>query len=143
MLLHYLGKQDTQKLRLFTYMVHACLPKKQNKNITWSELNHPSLSKRSTTQDLGREHSILLSVTHMLYINQVCHGVGHCVKDGSCSSSSLSESHWTVLVGYLTISANADAIKHITDDNFSFRKTTHCMQHSPTAAALSTNTTFE
>jgi len=86
---------------------------------------------------------ILLSVTHMLCVNQICHGVGHCVKDGSCSSSSLSESHWTVLVGYLTISANADAIKHITDDNFSFRKTTHCMQHSPTAAALSTNTTFE
>jgi len=38
------------------------------KNIIWSELNHPSLSKRSTectTQDLGREHSILLSVTHI------------------------------------------------------------------------------
>jgi len=62
------------------------------KNITWSELNHPSLSKRSTgctTQDLGREHSILLSVTHMLCINQVCHGVSRCVKDGSCSSWSL------------------------------------------------------
>jgi len=36
---------------------------------------------------------ILLSVTHMLYVNQVCHGVGRCVKDGSCSSSSLSESN--------------------------------------------------
>jgi len=34
---------------------------------------------------------ILLSVTHMLYVNQVCHGVGRCVKDASCSSSSLSE----------------------------------------------------
>ena len=41
---------------------------------------------------------ILLSVTHMLYVNQVCHGVGLCVKDGSCSSSSLSESQWTVLM---------------------------------------------
>jgi len=29
---------------------------------------------------------ILLSVTHMLYVNQVCQGVGRCVKDGSCSS---------------------------------------------------------
>jgi len=61
-------------------------------NITWSELNHPSLSKRSTEcirQDLGREHSILLSVTHMLCANQVCHAVSHCVKDGSCSSSNL------------------------------------------------------
>jgi len=62
------------------------------KNITWSELTHTSLSKRSTgciTQDLGREHSILLSVTHMLCINRVCHGLSRCVKDGSCSSSSL------------------------------------------------------
>jgi len=70
---------------------------------------------------------ILLSVNHILYmyVNQVCHGVDRCVKDGSCSSSSLSESQWTVLMGYLTISINVDAIKHITDDNFSFRKTAH------------------
>jgi len=46
---------------------------------------------------------ILLSVTHTLYVNQVCHGVGRCVKDGSCSSSSLSESQWTVLMEYRTI----------------------------------------
>jgi len=30
---------------------------------------------------LEREHSILLSVTHTLYVYQVCHGVGRCVKD--------------------------------------------------------------
>jgi len=62
------------------------------KNITWSQLNHPSLSKRSTgctRQDLGREHSILLSVTHMFCVSQVCHGVSCCAKGGSCSSSSL------------------------------------------------------
>ena len=79
------------------------------KNITWSELNNPSLLKRSTgytRQDLGREHSILLCVTHMLCVNQVCHSVSRCVKDESCSSSSLSESQWTVLIGYLTISTN-------------------------------------
>jgi len=35
------------------------------------------------------EHSILLSVTRMLYVYQVYHGVSRCVKDGSCSSSSL------------------------------------------------------
>jgi len=68
---------------------------------------------------------ILLSVIHMLSVNQVCHGVGRCVKDGSCSSSSLSESQWTILTGYLTISTNVDGIKHVTDDNFSFRKTAH------------------
>jgi len=61
---------------------------------------------------------ILLSVTHMPYVNQVCHAVSRCVKDGSCSSSSLSESQWTVLMGYLTISTNVDAIRYITDDNF-------------------------
>jgi len=40
----------------------------------------------------------------------------------------------------------SDAIKHITDNIFSFRKTAHwctahalCMQHSPTAAAFSTS----
>ena len=89
---------------------------------------------------------ILLSVTHMLYVNQVCHGVGRCVKDGSCSSSSPSESQWTVLMTYLTIATNADTIKHITDDNFSLMKTSTgalCVQYSPTAAALSTNTAFE
>jgi len=59
------------------------------KNITWSELNHLSLSKRSTgctRQDLGRQHSILLSVTHMLCVSQVCHGVSRCAKGESCSS---------------------------------------------------------
>ena len=40
-----------------------------------------------TRQDLGREHSILLSVTHSA--SQVCHSVSRCVKGGSCSSSSL------------------------------------------------------
>jgi len=49
---------------------------------------------------------ILLSVIHMLYVNQVRHDVSRCVKDRSCSSSSLSKSQWTVLVGYLTISTN-------------------------------------
>jgi len=55
------------------------------KNITWSELNHPSLSKQST--GCTRQHSILLSVTHMLSVSQVCHGVSHCAKGGSCCSS--------------------------------------------------------
>jgi len=61
-------------------------------NITWSELNHPSLSKRSTgctRQYLGREHSILLSATHMFCVSQIRHSVSRCVKGGSCSSSSL------------------------------------------------------
>jgi len=93
---------------------------------------------------------ILLSVTHMLYVNQDRYGVGRCVKDGSCSSSSLknclSESQWKVLMGYLTISTNVDDIKHSTDDNFLLgrqRTGALCVQHSRTVAVLSTNTAFE
>ena len=86
-----------RKPRNCVFSLKCCmffLPKTGNtvKNIIWSELNNPSLSKRSTgctKQDLGREHRILLSVTHMLCVSQVCHGVSRCVKDGSCSSSNL------------------------------------------------------
>jgi len=131
LLLHYLGKQETRKVHLFTQMLYDFAKNTQNtlkyhlvtaeqpftvKMIDWIHQTRPR---------------ILLSVTHMLYVNQVCHGVGRCVKDGSCSSSSLSESQWTVLLGYLIISTNVDAIKDITDDNFSFRKTAHrCIVHT-------------
>jgi len=79
------------------------------KNIMWLELNHPSLSKRSTwctRQDLGREHSILLGVTHMLCVSQVRHSVSRCVKVGVVLNQAWSKSQWTVLMGYLTISTN-------------------------------------
>jgi len=99
----------------------------------------PFTVKRSTgctRQDLG---SCCLLPT--CCVNQDCHGVGHCVKDGSLS---LSESQWTVLMAYLTITTNvSDAIKYSTDDNFSFSKIAMCVQHSPTAAALLTNTAFK
>ena len=122
------------------------LPKTRNtlKYHLWLQLNHPSLSKRSTEctrQNLEREHSILLSVTDMLYVNQVCHGVGRCVKDGSCSSSSLSESQWTVLMEYLTISTNASQMTIFLSGRQ--RIGALCVQHSPTAAALSINTAFK
>jgi len=62
--------------------------------ITWSQL--PFIPKvidcmhQMIESYLERERSIvLLSVTNTLYAYQVCHGVGRCVKDGSCSSSSL------------------------------------------------------
>jgi len=56
---------------------------------------------------LGREHSILLSVTHMLCINQVCHGVSRCAKKmAAVLRQAWSESQWTVLMRYLNISTN-------------------------------------
>jgi len=110
------GKTWNRKLHFF-HLNATFLQRKTHEtheNVTRLQLNRPSLSKLltgCTRQDLGKEHSILLSVTHMLYDNQVCHGVGRCVKDVNCSSSSLEwkcESQWTVglLMGYLTISTN-------------------------------------
>jgi len=48
-------------------------------NITWSQLNHPSRSKRSTVctrQDLGRQHS---TCSMQLDVYQVCHYFSRCM----------------------------------------------------------------
>jgi len=103
-------------------MLHAFFTKN-----TWNALEYHLVTEEPpfTVKTINWMHQsgprILLSVSHMLYVNQVCHGVGLCVKDESCSSSSLSESRWTVLMRHLTISTNVDTIKHMTI--FSFRNT--------------------
>jgi len=58
-----------------------------------------------TRQDLGRKHSILLSVTHMLCVSQVCHGVA-VQKVRVVLRQAWSKSQWIVLMGYLTIATN-------------------------------------
>jgi len=86
---------------------------------------------------LESEHSILLSVTYTLYVYQVCHGVGRCVKDGSCFLSSL-EWKWMNSINGIPQQI-LDAIKHITDDIFSFRKTAHwctCTVHATQSKLL-------
>ena len=139
MLLHHLGKRKPENC---VFSLKCCMLFSKN---TQNTLKYRLVTSEPpfTVKTIDWMHQtgprILLSVTHMLYVNQICHGVCRCVKDGSCSSSSLSESQWTILMGYLTISRNVDAMKHITDGNFSFRKTAHCVQQSPTAAALLTN----
>ena len=83
---------------------------------------------------LEREHSILLSVAHMLYVYKVCHNVGRCVKDVVLRQA-WSESQWTAVMEYLTISTNVRRYQtnhrwHL----FSFRKTAHwciCIVHAP------------
>jgi len=107
-------------------MLHAFYPKHIKISPSYSWKPEPSFTVKTIDWMHQTGPRILLSVTHMLYANQDCHGVGRCVKDGSCSSSSLSENQWIVLMGYLTNWTNVDAIKHITDDKFSFRKTAHC-----------------
>jgi len=112
-------------------MVHAFYQKTQNRLKYHLVTAQPPFTVKTVDWMHQIGPRILLSVTQMLYVNQVCHGVGRCVKDGSWSSSRLSKSQWTVLMGYLTISTNVDTIKHITDDHFSFRKTVHwCTVHA-------------
>jgi len=98
-----------RKRRNCVFSLKCCMLFDQKARKTVTELNHPSLSKRSsgcTRQDLGREHSILLSVTHMLCVSQVCHGVSRCVNMGVVLHQASSESQWTVLMRYLAISNN-------------------------------------
>jgi len=98
------------------------------KNITWSELNHLSLSKQSTgstRQDLGREHSMLLCVTHMLCVSQVCYGVSRCEKMGIVLRQAWCKSKWIVLMGYLTTSTNVSRNQTSQMTIFSFRKIAH------------------
>ena len=97
-----------------------------------------------------KKHSILLSVSHTLYVNQVCHGVNRCAKDRSCSLLSL---EWKSVDGinrmwWISYYLNkcwtlSDTLQ--TTIFLSGRQSTGalCVQHSPTAAALSTNTAFE
>jgi len=104
---------------------------------------------QTTKTYLERQHSIPLSVTRTLYVYQVCHGVGRCVKDGSCSSSNLEWKSTDSINGisapqiqyvcwhcarykcsyyyyYLTISTNVRRYQtHHRWHFFSFRKTAH------------------
>jgi len=103
-----------QKLRLFTEMLHAFYQKQHETDYHLVTAEPPFTVKMIDWMHQTVPKILLPTVC----VNQDCHSVGRCVKDWSCSSSSLSESQRTVLMGYLTISTNVHAIKHSTDDNF-------------------------
>jgi len=99
--------------------------------ITWSQLNHSSFARQSavcTRQDLGREHSILPSVTYTLDIFQVCLGVSRCVKMGVLPKPEVKVNGqycWDILLPQQILAV----IKYIADDNFVFLKDStrvHC-----------------
>ena len=90
------------------------------------------MHQATTKTYLKREHSILLSVPRTLYVYQVCHDVGRCVKDESCSSSSLEWKLMDCISGISYCLNKCQTLKHITDmfhditdDIFSFRNTVH------------------
>jgi len=127
----------------FTEILHVFFTKKYMKHIkispSYSWSNRHCQNNPPGTPDRPSKHRILTSITQMLYVNQACHGVDRCVKDGSCSSSSLEWKSMDILLSQ----QNNVRRYYITDDIFSFRKIALCVQHSPTAAALLTNTAFE
>jgi len=91
-LLYYLRNQKTRKLHLCTLVLHAFTKNARSTLKYHVVVAEPpvTLKKIDWAHQTGpRKHSILLSVTHTLYVYQVCHCVGGCVKDGSCSSASL------------------------------------------------------
>jgi len=117
-------------------MLHAFYQKhtKHIKNITWSQLNHSSLSWWSTVctrQDLESEHSILRYGTLTLNVYHICHCVGRCVKYESCSYQA-----YEFLLGYVTILTNVRCYYRVVYNNFVFQqdgallhlafKTVHC-----------------
>ena len=99
------------------------------KNITWSEMNHPSLSKQSTgctRQDLGRSiASCCLLPTCSVLAKSVTVSVS-VSKVGVVLHQAWSKSQCTVLMGYLTISTNVRRYQtHHRWLFFSFRKIAH------------------
>jgi len=74
-----------------------------------------------TTENVGRQQSILQHVTLMPFLYQVCHSIGPCVKNGSCFHQVWSESQWTVLLRYLINTSLSqqmlDDIKHAVDNS--------------------------
>ena len=115
------------------------------KNITWSELNHPLLSKRSTActrEDLGRQYSILQYVTTTLDVYQICYSVGRSVTNWEFfikPGVKLNGQHtWYILLSQRMLYA----IKYIADDivfrptdltklTTSSVKTRHCSATEP------------
>jgi len=83
---------------------------------------------------LEGEHSIWLSVTRTLYVYQFCHCVSRCVKDGSCSSSSLV---WKLMNSINGISYYLNKCQTLSNTSqmtfFSFTKIAHwwtCIVHA-------------
>ena len=151
MVLHYFAKWETQKLRIFTTTLYVVLPTNTQNTFKLSpgrcwitfipkviECMHQTIKTYPE-----RQHSILLSVTGTLYVYQVCHGFSRCVKNGSCSSSSLEWKEMHSINGISCYFNKCHTLSNTSQATFFFlsgrqRNGAHalCVQHSPTAAAL-------
>jgi len=67
-------------------MLHAFLPKTTRNTLKYHLVTaEPPFNVKTIDWMHQTGPRIMLSVTHMLYVNQDYHFLGHCVKDGSCS----------------------------------------------------------
>jgi len=89
-LLHYLGKQET-RMGNCIFSLKCCKNTRNTLKYHLVTAEPPFTAKtiNCVHQTGPKKHSILLSVSHTLYVNQVCHGINRCVKDRSCSLLSL------------------------------------------------------
>ena len=67
-------------------------------------------------------HRILHYVTLTRDVYEVCHCVGRCVKMGVAPIKHRSESQWTVLLRYLTMSTNVRCNYRVVYYNFVFQQ---------------------
>jgi len=143
MLLHYPGIQKAEHC-VFYLNAECCFANRHRKRLYYhlSQLNRPSFSQESavcTKQDLGSEYSMLyrlLPHTHRSPSLWWCQSL--CQKWELFLVEPQVKSQWTVLVGYLTVSANVSCYQTRCRRQYClhFSSTDHawCMQHSSTAA---------
>ena len=139
------GETGNPEIACF-YLNAACLlPKthetKHIKNITWPQLKHPLLSKRSTVctrKDLGREHIILQYVSRSMLSKSVT------VSVAELFLSSIGVRIWDILLSQQMLNAIIARSHHLYQFCLSVRQCTgaSCIQHSPTAAVQNSQLPF-
>ena len=83
---------ETENPKSASFSVKCCMlfPKNTRNTLKYHLVTaEPPFSVKTIDRTHQTGPRVLLSVTHMFYVNQVFHGVGRCAKDGSRSLSSL------------------------------------------------------
>ena len=137
MFLHISGKTGNPEI---VFSLKRCMQKRKTYYkilpVLVTVIQFKAIDYVHQTGPTGMAHSILQYVSLTLEGYQVCHCVGRCVKIGVVlikhRSKSTSQSQWTVLLGYLTLSTNVRCYYRVVYKNFVFQKTVHrCILHSP------------
>jgi len=121
------------RLHIFTSMLHAVLQKNARNTLRYNKWSQ--LSKRLTVcsrQDPWEGDLASCSILPSpltLDVYQVCHCVGRCVKDRSCSSSSIEWKSIGRLLGLLSQQMLV-AVKRVVRKNFVFQQDSASVHHA-------------